>query len=63
MAHSRALERGCERTVAAQALSALVIVECGGDAEKGLISSAPGDVGAVGQEGFKVEVTWRETEK
>lgn len=47
MAHSRALERGCERTVAAQALSALVIVECGGDAEKGLISSAPGDVGAV----------------
>ena len=27
LAHSRALERGCERTVAAQALSALVIVE------------------------------------
>lgn len=37
--------------------------ECGGDAEKGIISSALGDVGAVGQEGFKVEVTLRETEK
>lgn len=37
--------------------------ECGGDAEQESISSALGKVGAVGQEGYKVEVTLRETEK
>lgn len=37
--------------------------ECGGDAEKESISSALGKVGAVGQEGYKIEVTLQGTEK
>lgn len=37
--------------------------ECGGDAETGSSALHWGEVGAVGQEGLKVEVTLRETEK
>lgn len=42
------------------------IVHCmrpGNDAEKGIISSSGREVGAMGQEGFKAEVTLREAKK